>query len=143
MTRLLILPATVLCLALAACGSHVEVKVTQNAISRIELFNAAGMPSSEPVSQPDRPGAVNMHVHEQRLFSVTRTITESSGHRTFQDVTRRCSFTYTNPAVAAMDVAGQLTAFQPGFTIVEVSYQEDRLDPTAADKVRLDVTVLP
>jgi hypothetical protein len=143
MTRLHILPAAALCLALAACSSHVTVKVEQNAISRIEVFNAGGTPSVQPVSQPDRPGAVNMQVHEQRQFSVIRTITDSSGHQTFQEVTRDCSYTYTAPGVAAMDVTGQLTAFQAGFTILEVAYSEDRFDPTLIDKVRMDITVLP
>jgi hypothetical protein len=58
-------------------------------------------------------------------------------------VTAKADFNFTNPPVAAMDVTGQLTAFQPGFTTLEVVYRESSGDPTNDDHVALDITVTP
>jgi hypothetical protein len=84
-----------------------------------------------------------MHVGDQLHYRILRTVTPYHSAATTTDVTAHSDFNFTNPPVAAMDVTGQLTAFQAGFTTLEVVYRGNKGDPTTDDKVALDITVVP
>jgi hypothetical protein len=141
MQRLLTLAGLVLVMGVAACGQHVVVEVDQNATSQIKLVTDAEPQAT--VSEPGNKGAINMHVGDQLHYRIIRTVDTWHHGSSTTDVTAQADFNFSSPAVAAMDVTGQLTAFQPGFTTLEVVYRVNRLDPTLDDKVALDITVLP
>jgi len=138
MKRTLILPLTLLILSMTACGHHLTN--TPNATSEIVITTAD--PNPQPVSAPGSKASINMTVGQHRIFQIMRTVTDQ-GHTTTTNQTANSDFNFTDPAVAAMDASGQLTALSAGFTTLEVVYRDGDGDPTDDDKVAMDITVTP
>jgi hypothetical protein len=136
MNKWLLIPAFILSLAIAACsGGDLGI---DDSDSRIVIVNDVG---GAIVSTPDSRGSIDMVVGGQRQFTIRRTVTVEDASPVVTDVTADADFNFTNPAVAAMDASGQLTALATGFTTLEVVYRDDDGDPSDDDKVSLDITV--
>ena len=138
MKRILILPVILLGLGLSACGHHLTN--VPNATSEIVITTPP--PNPQTVSAPGAPSAITMNIGEHRNYAIMRSVTKD-GQTTTTDVTGTSDFNFTDPAVAAMDVSGQLTALASGFTTLTVKYRNSSVDPTTTDQVTLDITVNP
>ncbi len=101
------------------------------------------LPGLAVISTPADRGAIDMSVGQQRNLRITRTLRSTGVPDDVTNVTADVDVNFTNPDVAAMDTNGQLTALASGFTVMEVIYRDDDLNPTDDDRVYLDITVVP
>ena len=101
------------------------------------------LPGGSVISTPADRGAIDMSVGQQRNLRFVRTLRSTGLPDDVTNVTADVDVNFTDPDVAAVDVNGQLTALESGFTVMEVIYRDDDLNPTDDDRVYLDITVVP
>ncbi|MCC7479627.1 hypothetical protein IT575_14390 [bacterium] len=136
--RAICLMLCLLSLLLFGCGSNGNNAAAPNSELTIEA-----LPAMNVISSPDDRGAIVMSVGQQRFLRVTRTLRSTGLPDEKFNVTADVDVNFSDPDVAAFDANGRLTALEGGFTVMELVYRDDDLDPTDDDNVFLDINVTP
>lgn len=130
--------ALMLFLLLVGCGNNGNDAAAPN--SELSIVSAVG---GAVVSTPGDRGAINLAVGQQRNLRINRTLRSTGIPDEVTNVTAEADFNFSDPDVAAININGQLTALESGFTTMEVVYRDGDNDPSDDDKVYLDITVVP